>query len=81
MSGNGAPRVYLAVIHGSVGEQNAANTVYSYIDAAMTAGAPKQFRSDYERMQYNAGKQGVGCAGSGVGANPSRPLRPLRGTG
>lgn len=81
MSANGAPRVFLSVIHGTVGEQNAANTVYTYIQTAVTAGAPKQFKSDYERMQYNAGFQGVGCAGSGTGANPSRPLRPLRGTG
>jgi hypothetical protein len=68
---------YKAIIFGSVGYQNSANTVYQAKNAqvvAATAGTLGNnatgntiFKSNYERMQYLLGKQNQGNSGAGCG--------------
>uniref|UniRef100_A0A6C0KAG0 Uncharacterized protein n=1 Tax=viral metagenome TaxID=1070528 RepID=A0A6C0KAG0_9ZZZZ len=52
---------YEAIIFGNVGNQANANTIYQSLILAVGSG-PKQFKSDYERMQFLLGRQNqAGC--------------------
>jgi hypothetical protein len=53
---------YDAIIFGNVGNQANANTIYQSLILAVGSG-PKQFKSDYERMQFLLGRQNQAACG------------------
>jgi hypothetical protein len=50
------------IVFGNVGNQANANTIYQSLILAVGSG-PKQFKSDYERMQFLLGRQNQAACG------------------
>ena len=51
------------IVFNTIAYQNSANTVYQSTTFSIAAGQPKQFKSDYERMQYLLGRQNQASCG------------------
>jgi hypothetical protein len=57
-------RAYEPIIFETVAYQNGANTVYQYwANQGSATTAPRQFKSDAERMQYKLGRQNQASCG------------------
>jgi hypothetical protein len=56
---------YKPIVFNTVADQANANTIYQSLILAVGTG-PKQFKSDYERMQYLLGRQNQAYCGAPV---------------